>query len=108
MKVKAEIFKGIEFVQINKLPDEQRLKFLESLNRHLIIKILIDGKIIGNCVQYHEYELWFDNIFKPSFGKGGHVPSMDAVSAHNNLTKTQSHIPVSGSTSRTLPAESSK
>lgn len=106
MKVKAEIFKGIEFVQINKLPDEQRVKFLESLNRHLIIKILIDGKIIGNCVQYHDYELWFDNIFKPSPARGGHVASMDAVSGH--LTKTQSHIPVSGTTSKTLPAESSK
>ena len=108
MKVKAEIFKGIEYVQINRLPDEQRTKFLESLNRNLVIKILIDGKIVSNCVQYCDYELWFENVYHTSPAKGGHVASMDSVSAHIKTTKVQSQIPVSGSTSRTLPAESSK
>jgi hypothetical protein len=108
MKVKAEIFKGIEYVQITKLPDEQRTKFLESLNRNLVIKLLIDGKIIGNCVQYRDYESWFDSAFKTSPAKGGHVPAIGNVSAHINVGNFQSQIPVSGTTSRTLPAESSK
>lgn len=103
MKVKAEIFKGIEYVQINKLPEEQRAKFLESLNRNLIIKLLIDGKVVGNCVQYRDYELWFDGLFRTAPAKGGHVPVIGNVAAH-----FQSQIPVSGTTSRTLPAESSK
>jgi hypothetical protein len=108
MKVKAEIFKGIEYVQINRLPDEQRTGFLESLNRNLVIKILIDGKIVSNCVQYSDYEMWFENVYHNSPAKGGCVPSMDSVSAHIKVNKIQSQMPVSGNTSRTLPAESSK
>jgi hypothetical protein len=108
MKVKAEIFKGIEYVQINRLPEDQRTKFLESLNRNLIIKLLIDGKIISNCVQYRDYDLWFDNVFHTSPAKGGHVPSLGTVTAHMGVNMTQSQIPVAGTTSRTLPAESSK
>ena len=66
MKVNSEIFKGIEFVQINSLPEDQREKFTASFNRNLIIKILIDGKIISNCVQYSDYEAWFQDSF-PSY-----------------------------------------
>jgi hypothetical protein len=108
MKVKAEIFKGIEFVQINSLPEEQRIKFVENLNRNILIKILIDGKIVSNCVQYSEYEMWFDKTYQTSPAKGGHVPSMNAVAAHIDVNKFQSQIPVLGTTSRTLPAESAK
>jgi hypothetical protein len=63
MKINAENFKGIEFVQLNQLPENQRIKILESLNSNFIIKILIDGKIIGNCLQYKDYDFWYDNIF---------------------------------------------
>jgi hypothetical protein len=29
-----------------------------------LIKILIDEKVVSNCIQYKDYEFWFDNIYK--------------------------------------------
>ena len=63
MKINSENFKGIEYIQLNELPDDQRQKILESLNRNFLIKILIDGKIVSNCLQYKDYSFWYDNIF---------------------------------------------
>jgi hypothetical protein len=65
MKVNSKIYKGIEYVQLNELPNDQREKISESLNEETLIKILIDEKVVKNCIQYKDYELWFDNIYKP-------------------------------------------
>jgi (2Fe-2S) ferredoxin len=65
MKVKSTIFKGIEYIQLGQLPEEQREKILATINRKLIIKILIDGKIVGNCLQYKDYDVWYENVFVP-------------------------------------------
>ena len=64
MKVNSKIFKGIEFVQLNQLPPEQREALLKTINHKIFIKILIDGKIVGQCLQYKDYEIWFENIYK--------------------------------------------
>jgi hypothetical protein len=66
MKVNSTIFKGIEYIQLSQLPEEQREKILETINRSLIIKILIDGKIVGNCLQYKDYDSWYENVFAPA------------------------------------------
>jgi hypothetical protein len=66
MKANSQIFKGIEYVQLNTLPNDQQSKIRETLNRNFLIKILIDGKVIGNCVLYKDYEFWYDSIFNPS------------------------------------------
>jgi hypothetical protein len=63
MKISAKNFKGIEFVQLSQLPEDQRSKILETLNRNFLIKILMDGQILGNCLQYKDYEFWYENIF---------------------------------------------
>jgi len=64
MKVAAKVFKGIEYVQVNQLPENQRESFVQSINDSLYIKILMDGKVISGCVQYKDYELWYESIFK--------------------------------------------
>lgn len=64
MKVNSKIFKGIEFVQLTQLPPEQREALLKTINHKIFIKILIDGKIVGQCLQYKDYEIWFENIYK--------------------------------------------
>lgn len=64
MKVSSKIFKGIEFVQLSQLPPEQREALLKTINHKIFIKILIDGKIVGQCLQYKDYEIWFENIYK--------------------------------------------
>ena len=65
MKVNSTVYKGIEYVQVSSLPPEQQELLLQTINRELIIKILVEGKLVGNCLQFKDYEVWFDNIFKP-------------------------------------------
>lgn len=69
MKVAAKVFKGIEYVQVNQLPEDQRENFVQSINDSLFIKILIDGKVLSDCVQFKDYEMWYDGIYRSSVEK---------------------------------------
>jgi hypothetical protein len=71
MKVNSTIYKGIEYVQVNSLPAEQKERLLQTINHDLFIKILVNEKLIGNCLLFKDYEIWFDNIYKgPSHNSG--------------------------------------
>jgi hypothetical protein len=65
MKVDAKIFKGIEYVQVSELSQAQREILTQTINPDLFIKLLIDGKIIGGCLQYKDYNNWYQNHFQP-------------------------------------------
>lgn len=65
MKVNSTIYKGIEYVQVSSLPVDQKEKLLETINHDLFIKILVDEKLIGNCLLFKDYEMWFENVYKP-------------------------------------------
>jgi hypothetical protein len=64
MNVSSKIYKGIEYVQLNELPSEQKEKIREYLDEEALIKILIDEKVVSNCIQYRYYELWFDTVYR--------------------------------------------
>jgi hypothetical protein len=64
MKVSCKIYRGIEYVQLSELPKEQKEKISESLSGESLIKILIDETIVSNCIQYKDYEFWFENVYK--------------------------------------------
>ena len=66
MKVDSKIFKGIEYIQLDELPQLQQDALIETLNEHLFIKILIDGKIVTRCLQYKDYCHWYDTVFLES------------------------------------------
>ena len=59
MKVDAKIFKGIEYVQVSELPQSQREILTQTISQDLFIKLLVDGKIIGGCLQYKDYNDWY-------------------------------------------------
>jgi len=65
MKVNSTIYKGIEYIQVNALPQDQKERLLQTINHDLLIKILVDEKLIANCLLFKDYEIWFDNIYKP-------------------------------------------
>ena len=69
MKVNSTIYKGIEFVEISSLPSEQKASLLQWVNPELLIKILVDGKLFPRCIQYKDYEEWYDNSYQPTNGK---------------------------------------
>ena len=64
MKVDAKIFKGIEYVQLSELPQAQRELLTQTINPDLFIKLLVDGKIISGCLQYKDYNNWYQNQFQ--------------------------------------------
>jgi hypothetical protein len=69
MKVNSTVYKGIEFVEISALPPDQRKVLLETIDPDLLIKIMVDGKLIPRCLQFKDYEAWYDSAFV-RFGEG--------------------------------------
>ena len=65
MLAKAKIFRGIEFISVRELPDDQQLLLKHSRDPERI-KILVDEQILSNCIQYREYCQWYLSIFKQS------------------------------------------
>jgi hypothetical protein len=63
MKAAVEIYKGIEYIQISTLPQDQRNEIMKSLSDRLIIKILRNDSLLRDCIQYRNYEFWYENIF---------------------------------------------
>jgi hypothetical protein len=64
MKAERKIFKGIEFVLFDELPQAQQDKFAQTLSQDLFIKIMMDGKVVSKCIQYHDYSNWFEKVYK--------------------------------------------
>jgi hypothetical protein len=65
MKVDSKIFKGIEYVQVSELPQAQREVLTKTINPEFFIKLLVDGKIISGCLQYKDYNNWYQEHFQP-------------------------------------------
>lgn len=61
--VRSKNYKGIEYVQLNELPVDQRERMKETFNKELFIKILVEGKVLSDCIQYKNYRSWFESIF---------------------------------------------
>lgn len=79
MKVQATIYKGIEFVSFQELPAKQQL-LLQHNTGLTRIKILIDGKVRGNCIQYNDYSKWYSSVFLKSIPVQEQVKKLSTVS----------------------------
>lgn len=64
MKAESKNYKGIEYVQLSELPQSQQDRLIHSINHNLFIKIMIDGKVMNQCLQYKDYSFWFDHEFR--------------------------------------------
>lgn len=58
-----KLYKGIEYVELDELPEEQRMRIRESFNEGLFIKILVNGKLHEDCILYKDYTYWFHSVF---------------------------------------------
>ena len=87
MKVDSKIFRGIEYIQLDELPQLQQDALIETLSEHLFIKILIDGKVVGRCLQYKDYCHWYDTVFieKVLELKGARVVQTPALEIKSDL-----------------------
>jgi hypothetical protein len=79
MMIDSKIYKGIEYVQLNELPQTQREKLTETINQDLFIKIMIDGKIIDNCLQFKDYSFWYNSVFVPKTVSVTEAPKTEPV-----------------------------
>jgi hypothetical protein len=55
-----EHFKGIEFVRISSLPEEQKEKIWQSFQQDKIIKIVRDQSLLNDCILYNDYVSWLN------------------------------------------------
>jgi hypothetical protein len=87
MKVESRIYKGIEYVQFNELPPVQQEKLLQSLGHDFFIKIMIDGKVVSQCLQYKDYCMWFENVYNVHrvLQNRESAPAKDVLSINPNL-----------------------
>jgi hypothetical protein len=65
MKAKERIYRGIGFISVAELPADQQL-LLEYAQQPERIKILMEGKILSNCIQYRHYSEWYQTVYKQS------------------------------------------
>lgn len=61
---KAQIYRGIEFIRISDLPQDQKEAISPWLVEGKVIKILKnDDQLLSDCVQYTHYKDWYVNVF---------------------------------------------
>lgn len=84
--VPSKIYKGIEYIQLNDLPREQQEKMQKTLNREFYIKILVNGEIISNCIQYKDYRNWYETVFRQSLKEA--VQPSERIMAGEIVLKT--------------------
>ncbi len=64
MKAEVENYKGIEFVRISKLPDDQKRLIRTSFEGQKIIKILYNKELLSDCLKYSDYVDWYTSHFR--------------------------------------------
>ena len=64
MRTPAENYKGIEFVRISTLPEDQKQLIWTTLKRDKIIKILKSDCLLNDCIQLRDYEAWYSENYK--------------------------------------------
>jgi hypothetical protein len=53
-----ETYKGIEFIRLSALPEEERVLIHKTIDQTKIIKILRDSELLNDCVQTRDYQEW--------------------------------------------------
>jgi hypothetical protein len=62
-RMSAETYKGIEFVRISNLPEDQRSHIRSTIGDSKIIKILRGKELLHDCVQVNDYAVWMKENF---------------------------------------------
>ncbi len=60
MRVDPEFYKGIEYIRISSLPEDQKEKITLTISQDKVIKIQMEGKLLSDCIQYVDYLIWFE------------------------------------------------
>ncbi|MBL3657836.1 hypothetical protein [Fulvivirga sediminis] len=61
--IESTTFKGIEYIRVSDLPEEQQEAIQNWVNREVVFKILTPEGLIRDCILYKHYKSWFEKIF---------------------------------------------
>ena len=68
--IEAQVYGGIEFIQICDLPDHQKEMILSwAKEGETIIKILKKDVLLRDCIQYKHYKQWMEEVYEPALAK---------------------------------------
>ena len=59
----SRVYKGIEFVRISDLPEDQQIQLKNIDSSDLIIKIRTETELLTDCLMYKDYQHWFTSIY---------------------------------------------
>ncbi len=63
-KLKPIYLNGKKFIQLSQLPIRQANALLSWLPGKSIVRLINDGVELEDCIDYCNYEYWFDTYFK--------------------------------------------
>ncbi|MBS1544749.1 MAG: hypothetical protein JST14_14020 [Bacteroidetes bacterium] len=66
--MRAENFRGIVYVRISNLPEDQKTQIWQSLERDKIIRIFRENTLLNDCVLYQDYLSWLEQQKVPNTG----------------------------------------
>jgi hypothetical protein len=61
-KAFPHITQGAGYIQLSKLPLNQGIKLKKWLSNNSLMKLRKDNRVIEDCIQFSEYEYWFDSF----------------------------------------------
>lgn len=87
MKVDCKTFRGIEYVQFCDLPKHQQEVLYQTAGESYFIKIMVDGKIISQCIQYKDYSSWYDSTYREAKAPNTleNKPAINTIEVNPNL-----------------------
>lgn len=60
---KVSVYRGIEYIRISELPEDEKTQIRNWLDRDMIIKIQTQDQLLPDCVVYKEYVHWYEKIY---------------------------------------------
>ncbi len=54
----------LEYVRLANLPDKQVGTLLDWLPQTCLTKVNVDEHLMDDCVDYEDYEFWFEHCYK--------------------------------------------
>lgn len=63
-KAFPHIDQGTGYIQLSRLPFNQSIKLRSWLSDTSMVTIKAEEGLVDDCIQYSEYEYWFDCLFR--------------------------------------------
>ena len=68
--LKPHVYKGIEFISLDELAEDLKEEILEIVSEDLVIKILVDDRVVSNCILFPDYQKCMEALTKRRSLKG--------------------------------------